>query len=769
MTAKAEEAVPSYPGVDYREPSAAITSLLIADRPPEYLFNASAKRVALVFREAVVSLNRLARPHLELAGHRLDPLTRTTNMDLRIVRVEVFDLAAPTKRVIWTPPAGAELEHVKFAPDGQRLSGTVFSRGASRLALFAIDTGRTRIIDVALNPAFEDPCTWLDAASLLCSTVPANLGPPPVPVVSPNVIEHVAGRAPVRTYSNLLGSTYEESLFDHYFSAQLARIAVDGSVVRFAGSRGLLARVQPSPTGELALVIRLERPYSHILPTNRFPRTLEVWDLRTGARIDAPGLPQDRDITPTRGRPLPTLAWRPGPTPALGWTDISGDGSRWLILDPPSASAATEITRSERRMNGFGWTSAGTPYFSVSPNDGEIHYFIVRDGRPVSLWQGATKDLYGQPGRAIRTQDEQGMVLEYKGHVFMASDGLGDDGPHPYLDALNVDSLQSSRLFTSPDGIYGRVIAIADFDARTLLVVRESETEPPNLYLVSRDAYQRLTNLSSPYPGLDRVARRVVEYPRQDGVRLHGTLYLPPGHDGRSPLPTLVWIYPREFTDAQYAEQMDERRFRFHHIRGASPIAVTLAGYALLLNPTMPIISSAEETSDDYLAQLVTNAEAAVDYLVESGISDRRHIAVGGHSYGAFSATNLLVHTDLFRTGLAFSGAYNRTLTPFGFQHERRSFWKATELYTRVSPFFYADQINEPLLIVHGGADENPGTPTTQARRLLHALVGMGNHVRYVELPFEGHHYRARENVLQAAAEMIDWLDHTIGDNAITD
>jgi dipeptidyl aminopeptidase/acylaminoacyl peptidase len=769
MTSAAVEQHQHAPGTGYREPSPAVTRLLTATRPPEYLFNAEAQRVALVFREAVVSLDRLARPWLGLGGYRLDPMTRMTDMDVRVVRVEVLDIAAPAKRKVWIPPAGAELEHVKFAPDGRRLSGTVFSGGASRLALFDTAESRMQILNVAVNPAFGDPCTWLDATSLLCRTVPAQPNEPPKRSVSPNIIEHTTGPAPIRTYTNLLNGAYAEALFDYYFGAELTRIGTDGKLRRFPGSAGPLVRVQPSPDGDFALVIRLDRPYSHMFPASHFPRRVELWDLRNGARVETPGLSQEKDITPTRGRPLPTFAWRPGPATALGWIERVGTEWRWLALDPPTADSATELTHSEEPISVFGWSNQGTPYFAVHPQRGQIHYFMVREGKAHSLWQGSTTDLYGLPGRAIRTQGEQGSVLEHNGYVFMASDGLGDDGPHPYLDALNLDTLESSRVFTSPAGVYGRVVAIVDFDSRTLLVVRESETEPPNLYRVSGSNYEPITRLGDPYPELSGISRRVVEYDRQDGVRLHGTLYLPAGYDGRSPLPTLVWIYPREFSDAQYAEQMDERSFRFHHIRGASPISVTLAGYALLLNPTMPIIGDPDESGDEYLTQLVANAEAAVDYLIASGVSTPRGLAVGGHSYGAFSSANLLVHSDLFQTGMLFSGAYNRTLTPFGFQHEQRSFWKATEMYSRISPFFYADKINEPVLIVHGGADQNPGTQTTQARRFFHALVGVGAHARYVELPYESHHYRARENVLQSSAEMIDWLDRTIGPLAGTD
>jgi dipeptidyl aminopeptidase/acylaminoacyl peptidase len=255
----------------------------------------------------------------------------------------------------------------------------------------------------------------------------------------------------------------------------------------------------------------------------------------------------------------------------------------------------------------------------------------------------------------------------------------------------------------------------------------------------------------------------VLRYTRADGVALSGSLYLPAGWNGEQPLPTLVWIYPYEFDDRDQAERMDVRSFQFHKVKGPSPLAAVLAGYAVLLNPTVPILYEGSGVVDDYIPQLVQSAEAAVDLLVEIGVAAPGHIAVAGRSYGAFSSANLLIHSRRFATAIAMSGAYNRTLTPFGFQHEKRSFWEATRLYTEISPFFHVDRIEAPILLVHGGSDENPGTPTLQARRFLHALVGEGVHVRYVELPYEGHHYWARESVLDAAAEMIDWLDATIG------
>jgi len=311
--------------------------------------------------------------------------------------------------------------------------------------------------------------------------------------------------------------------------------------------------------------------------------------------------------------------------------------------------------------------------------------------------------------------------------------------------------------------VYEIVLGVIDPAIPSFVTSRETETESPNLFLHSSGKRTAISNVPDPFPQLAGSSRQVVSYKRADGVALSGTLYLPANYQKGKPLPTLVWIYPTEFGNQEQAEQTDLRFFRFHKVKGPSPLAAVVAGYAVLLNPTVPIVYDASETSDDYLPQLVSSVQAAVDHLISLGVSEPGRLAVAGRSYGAFSTANLLTHTELFATGIAMSGAYNRTLTPFGFQHEYRSFWEATDYYSSISPFFYADQLKAPILLVHGGSDENAGTIPFGARRYFHALIGAGKHARYIELPYEGHHYWARENVLLASAEMLDWLDRYIG------
>lgn len=754
---------------EYRLPdNPDVVSLLTANRTPELLFNHQSGSVSLVYRETLVPIKRLMRPHLGIAGYWFDPELRSSGYDSRIKRVEVLDALSGKTLAIWEPEGEPVLDDIAMSSDGRFLSAVSFSDDQPRIALFEIASGHERLLPIAVNPAYGPPCKWLGSDGLLCRLIPDPPAEAPAPFASPKIMDHPGGKAPTRTYSNLIDDAWEEEAFEHYFNATLARVDIDGKVQRFEDSTGLLARVIPSPDHKYALVARLQRPYSHLLKASHFPRRFELWDLQAGKPIEAPELLQQSGITPTKGISMPAFAWQPL-TGALGWTEPrEAGGERWLALDPPYTGSPQTIVSSEKFISRFGWTTQGTPYFSRYSNHGrETNIFIVtQDGTPKQVWKGAVKNLYDVPGRAIRTNGNSGDILEYMRHIFLASDGLGPDGPQPYIDSLNLDTLKTSRIATADEGDYERVVGIVDLETRTLLTIIESETTPPQLFSVNDSKRTLLGGLENPLPQLNGVERQNVRYLRDDGVELFGTLYLPPDHNPKKPLPTLVWIYPEEFSDVEYAEQMDSRRFRFHHIRGASPIAAVLNGYAVLVNPTVPIIGEGEDANDTYLKQLASSMEAAVNFLVKSGISDRDRIAISGQSYGAFSTVNLLAHTDLFRTGIAISGAYNRTLTPFGFQHEKRSLWEATKFYTSISPFYFVDKINEPLLLIHGGVDNNPGTPPMQAERLFHAMVGNGTRVRYVELPYEQHHYRARENVLHASAEMLDWLDHTIGHKA---
>jgi dipeptidyl aminopeptidase/acylaminoacyl peptidase len=759
----------------YKEPAPEVVRLLTAPRPAEPLLHGASGRVALLQREPVLPLDRLARPWLGLAGFRFDPETRISGVEPLVSQVQIISTSAPGQALaLWRPADGARLDDVRFAPDGRTLSAVSIGEGPARLALFDIETGTERRLDAPIQAAWGAPCAWVDDHGLLCRMLPEHPGPLPTLRVEPDVLEHEGGAVPLRTYSNLLDDAHEEELFEHYFTCELARIGVDGSVKRLPESRGLLSHVVPSPDGMLAVVTRIQQPYSHMVPARRFPSVVEIWSLAEGIRVYASS-PQGIGVAEDEvGNDPRRFSWRPGQPTTLGWIEreapADGDGrtSRWVALEAPFATAVPrEVTRSERPIEHFAWTTEGTPLFTTRSDDGAgLEVYVVRPDGTQAFWTSITENRYLDPGRALRVDGDQGPILERDGRVFLVGDGLGPQGPQPFLESLHLETLETERLYTSGPDVYESVVGVLDPTVPAFVSSRETETDAPRLFVISGAERTALHAAANPYPELAATERRRVEYARTDGVTLRGTLYLPPGWTKGKPLPTLIWIYPREFSEEAYAEQQDVRLFRFHHVRGASPLAAALRGYAVLVNPTMPIIGEGTSVNDTYLEQLVESAGAAVDHLVEIGVTDPERVAIGGHSYGAFSAANLLVHTRRFATGLVLSGAYNRTLTPFGFQHEKRSLWKATRFYREVSPFFFVDQLRNPVLVVHGAADPNPGTPPLQARSFFHALVGTGANARYVEMPFEEHHLRARESVLHVSAEMLDWLDRTIGSEA---
>ncbi|MRR10727.1 S9 family peptidase, partial [bacterium] len=325
---------------------------------------------------------------------------------------------------------------------------------------------------------------------------------------------------------------------------------------------------------------------------------------------------------------------------------------------------------------------------------------------------------------------------------------------------------QTRRLFRSEAPHYELPVEILDPAQGTFLTRRESVSEPPNYYVrnLKTNSDRALTAFPHPTPQIAGVYKELIRYEREDGVKLTGTLYLPPGKkpaDG--PFPLLMWVYPQEFKSADAAGQVTDSPYRFVRVSPMSPLLWLAAGYAVLDDPTMPIVGEGQaEPNDTYVKQLVAGARAAVDEMVRRGIAERGRIAIGGHSYGAFTTANLLAHTDLFAAGIARSGAYNRTLTPFGFQAEERTFWQAPETYFIMSPFSHADKIKKPLLLIHGEADNNPGTFPMQSERFFSALKGHGATVRLIMLPHESHGYRARESLLHMAAEMTDWLQACI-------
>jgi dipeptidyl aminopeptidase/acylaminoacyl peptidase len=472
------------------------------------------------------------------------------------------------------------------------------------------------------------------------------------------------------------------------------------------------------------------------------------------------------------------VSWRPQQPATLVWVEALDGGDpraevehrdRVLTLAAPFSGQARQIARTQLRYAGLLWLEGGLAFISDSERTTrQRRTFVFDPDQPTTpwrlVWDRVTEDAYADPGSPVFQPRPGGSAIAQTGdYIYLSGTGASPDGDRPFLDRMNLRTLQTERLWQSAADEYETFMALVDPEARRIVTRHETAVAPPNYYVrdVRSGTRTALTSFEDPAPQMRGITRQLVVYEREDGVPLNGTLYLPADHRPGQRLPVVIWAYPREFVSADVAGQVRASDSRFTTVGGSSHLFFLTQGYAVFDGPSMPIIGG-DTANNRYVEQLVMSARAAVDKVVDMGVADRDRIGVGGHSYGAFMTANLLAHSNLFRAGIARSGAYNRTLTPFGFQAEQRTFWEAPEIYAGMSPFYFAHQIRDPILFIHGEADNNSGTFPIQSERMYAAVMGHGGTTRLVMLPHESHGYAARESVMHALAEMIEWFDRFV-------
>ncbi|HEX3895543.1 MAG TPA: prolyl oligopeptidase family serine peptidase [Rudaea sp.] len=789
----------------YDQPPQALLSVLHAPSPPFPVANPPGTKILLMSELQYPPMSRVAEPYLRLAGVRVEPRNhskhdtpggygiRSCATDFTLVDVAS---AQETKVAL---PAGACPDTPIWSADGTRFVFENATADAVELWIGDASNGSVhRLGDFRLNPMFGMDVQWLaDQKSLLVKMVPDDLGVAPADTTvpfGPDIQESVGKTGESSTYEarDTLSSKHDEDLFDYYGTSQLAVVDASTGNAKRIGKPGVYADVNAAPDGQHALIQSIKKPYSYAVTYERFPNDVAVFDLAHGTQHVVASIPLT-DRVPVQGVPEGPrdFDWRATEPATLIWAEALDKGD-WKVTVPnrdkimlsraPFTAKPQEVARTQQRFVGFSWTATPSVAFmtEIDENRHWRHTAIVNvddpKQKPRVLWDLSSDERYKNPGSFVYRALPNGVyVVRQDGDtVYLRGQGASPKGDRPFLDRLDLKTLATERLFRSEATAYERFMAF-DGPSTQFLTWHESITDPPNAFLRKlgdknaggdegeaqfATASQQITHVPDPTPIVRQIKKKLVNYKRKDGVDLSFTLYTPPNYKEGTRVPAILYAYPLDYADPKQAGQVSGSQQSFTRLPYYR--LMLLAGYAVIDNAAFPIVGDPKTAYDTYLDQLEADAQAAVDSAVATGVVDRDRIGVTGHSHGALMTANLIAHTDLFRAGVATSGSYNKTLTPFGFQSERRSVWAAQSVYLQASPFFFADKIKLPLLIVHGEDDANPGTEPVQARKLFQAIRGNGGTTRLVMLPHEPHWYTAMESNEQLVAEMLKWFDQYV-------
>lgn len=764
----------------YRLPPAEIVDIVTRAPAPSVSLSPDGKTLLLLDRESLPPVAELAKPMERLAGQRLDASTNDNFNPRNFVGLSLQDIATGTIRQV-TLPKNADIADQNWSPDGRYVA---FSNTASDgMSLWVLDTRTAtarKVVEDGLNLIFEEP-RWLPDGRLLVFTLPEGRGDRPMPSLTPTgpAIQDASGGqdAQTRTFQDLLKTPHDADLYRWLVESQPVTLQPDGSDKTLIGEPRIYINASPSPDGDYLLMEWIDAPFSYQVPWYRFPRTSAVWT-QSGDLVHtiieqplADSLPVQGVVTGPR-----SVSWHPTADATLMWAEALDGGDprteaeardALMTLSAPFTGAPSRLHSFEDRFSGF---------VGLADDDDVIAYDYDRDTRELrtalldvtggnaarTIEVRNIQDAYADPGDPMRVLTSSGFSVAHVdgGKLFLSGSGSDPDGARPFLRSFDLETFETEEVWRNSGEEYEYVVDLTAPDGSAFVTYHESPTSPGNYRLHSGDTVRALTQFTDPHPELTGIEREMIRYTRNDGVELSSTLYLPPGYEEGDKLPVVVWAYPREFNDAATAGQVRDSKYRFTRIGGYSHLFFLTQGYAVMDRAAMPIVGSDPETvNDSFIEQVVASAQAAVDESVRRGFGDGERVGVGGHSYGAFMTAHLLAQSDIFKAGIARSGAYNRTLTPFGFQAERRIFWDAPQTYYKLSPFMAANLINEPILFTHGMKDNNSGTFPQQSERMFAAVKGTGGTARLVMLPHESHGYRGRESVLHTLAEMVDWFD----------
>ena len=776
----------------YKLPPQAVVDIIDASPAPGVSFSPDREWMLLVDRDAMPDIADVSRRMLALAGMRIDPTSNgsfQTSFIRGITLVKRSDLIKNNESKIRIQlPDDVKISRISWSHNSQYFSIAVVTEKGQQLWVAKVGDPKPRLLTDRLNTIMTGP-QWLpNGNQMLCLLVPENRGDEPTPAnvtVGPNIQESYGQTSPTRTYQDLLQNAHDEALFEHYGTTQLSIVGVDGTTEPI-GAPQMYTNMAPSPSGDFVLATTLKKPFSYLMTYRSFPRDVTVQKINSTASgpdsFVLVNIPMDENIPIEGVRTGPrNITWKSSAEATLVWNEALDGGDpgvetpfrdAYMTLAAPFDESPREFLKVQHRAYGISFF-ADPSMVTTTEYDRDrrwvrtlLHDLKLPSATPKALTDRSIRDRYGDPGSIVSTLDATGhSIAKQDGDwIYRIGSGASPKGNLPFIDRQNLKTLETERLWRCEEGNYDSVVAIvksSDSEKPVIITNRETPTTPPNYFQndLNDQSDIALTSFPDPTPQIRGIKKQLVKYKRSDGVPLSATLYLPANYQPGTRLPLLVWAYPREFSDAKTAAQISGSPSRFTRMQSISHLTLLTQGYAIMDAATMPVIGDPETMNDTFIEQIVDAAKAAIDKAVELGVADPNRTCVGGHSYGAFMTANLMAHSDLFNAGVARSGAYNRTLTPFGFQSERRPYWQAKEIYHAISPFLHADKINEPLLLIHGENDNNSGTFPIQSKRMYQAIKGNGGTVRLCMLPHESHGYRARQSVLHTQAEMIEWLN----------
>lgn len=778
----------SQDGTGYITPPKDITDMLLATPTPGVSVDDKGTWMLFMERNSYQSVEELARPELRIAGMRIDPNNYAPSRGNYISNLYLKNIATGKETKITGLPSPLYAGSISWSPSEKKIA--FINTTSKRVDLYVIDLAAFKAVKIntaALNVVGGQSYLWYDDNTLIYRTAlkPATAAPvKPQTPTGPTTQENYGKASPRPTYQDMIKSPYDEQLFEFYATAQLVK-NTNGTETKI-GQPAIYSSISISPDKKYMMVRKLKKPFSYLVPANGFPSTVSITDM-TGKLVklvaDLPSsetAPSGNDNVQLVPR---SFDWRDDEAATLVWAEPLDSGliknnaefrDAVYALKAPFTGMPTELFKTKMRYFGTSWGNNTLALVTEGLRGKQVlrtNWYNPSNGSTETIIERNMTDAYSNPGSPVTVKNQWNRnvikVMDNGSKLLMNNTtGASPKGDQPFLATFDLKTKKLDIIWRCEDGYYESIVSVIDAEKLQVLTRRENEKEMPNYWMKfinNPGSEKQLTAFKNPYPQLEGVSKEKIKYKREDGVDLTGDLYLPKGYNKEKdgPLPVFIWAYPAEYNSAADAAQIRGSEHRFTLLNWGSAIYYVTQGYAVLNNAEMPIVAAGKDKkpNDDFVDQLRMNAEASINKLVEMGVGDRNRMAVGGHSYGAFMTANLLAHTNLFKAGIARSGAYNRTLTPFGFQNEDRTYWQAPDLYNNMSPFMHADKIKTPILLIHGEMDNNTGTYPIQSERMFNAIKGHGGTVKYVSLPYESHGYAGKENILHTLAEQFNWLE----------